>query len=119
MLLADNAGSRLYRKVPFGMAPEPEVLSGFAGSLTDRQQEKTHPTLLPATRKIGLRLTAEDTALRAELYKGEKRISPAGVREWDGILVRGGNDYRIRIFSTRPDILRPDGSGYDVRILSY
>lgn len=118
MSLSGSDGEHLYRKVPFGLAPQEEVLTGYIGTLSSKQPERMHEATLPSAKKIGLRLLTADTTLRLELLQGERNYSPKRSVEWRGILVSGGK-FELKLTSTRPEKLTETGSEYELKILGY
>ncbi|MFM2135368.1 MAG: hypothetical protein RL021_768 [Bacteroidota bacterium] len=118
MSLSGSDGEHLYRKVPFGLAPQEEVLTGYIGTLSSKQVERKHDATLPSAKKIGLRLITADTTLRLELLQGERNFSPEPSVEWRGILVSGGK-FELKLSSTRPDKLTESGSEYELKIFGY
>lgn len=118
MILSGTDGEHLYRKVPFGLANQEEVLTGYIGTLSSKQPDRIHDAVLPSVKKIALRLVSADTTLRLELLQGERNFSPAPAIEWRGILVAGGK-FELRLSSTQPKKLSETGSEYELKVLGY
>lgn len=95
MILTDEEGTHLFRKVPFGMNNEGVVIQGFAGSLgTD--DKKNYVIEIPPARKIYLKLKASDDTF-FKVYDNEKEITATPLHEWTAIMIRGGK-YRLEVF---------------------
>lgn len=114
LVMHDQSDTIVFRKVPFGMNPEENVLSGFSGSLSPGQ-EKVYTVELPSVKKIGLKLTSGNENVKFLLYDGEKEIG-SSVMEWTSIIIRGGK-YKIKLIFPKSDT--KDDADYDLKVYTF
>jgi len=118
MVLGDDSGKYVFRKVPFGKNPEGIVLNGFKGSLNDFLPVKRYPFELPSARQLSIDLTCNDTNVAFRLFAYDREITSAPMKHWEGILVLGGKYFAQVSFLNKPkkDI---DDVEFDLRVKGY
>ncbi len=94
MVLSDSDGQTVYRKVPFGMNNEGNVIQGFSGYISPGQS-KEYKVDLPPAKKIMLKMACPDSSVTFRLFDDrEHEITSTSVHSWAGILIRTGK-YKI------------------------
>ncbi len=116
MVLRDSGGTRVFRKVPFGMNMEGTVLQGFAGTL-DKGEEREYNFNIPSSKKIQLKLQSPNEELSFNVYDGNNLITSAPLREWTAIMIRGGM-YRLVISNPKNGHSREEGK-FDLKVISF
>ena len=116
LIIHDSDGTYLFRKVPFGMNNEGNVLQGFAGSLASGE-EKEYNVDLPATKKITLKLSSPDSTITFRLYDGSNELTSAPLHAWTGIIIRSG---KYRAVVSKPKNPKSIGDGdFDLKVIGY
>ena len=116
MTIRDDAGSYLFRKIPFGINNEGVVLQGFSGNISPNT-EKEYEFDLPAAKKIHIKLISSKEEIVFRLYNNEEEITLIPIKEWTAILVRSGK-YKAKI-SYPTDKSVKENQDYDLKIIGF
>jgi hypothetical protein len=114
MILSDESGTHLFRKVPFGMNNEGTVIQGFAGELSPGDK-KEYSFDLPPAKKVSIKLKA-DSAILFRVFDQKDELTSLPVREWTSIMIMGGK-YKIEVQNSSSK--KSGDEGYDLKILVY
>ena len=93
MILSDSEGVHLFRKVPFGVNMEENVLSGFTGTITPKMT-KEYLFSIPSAKKIRVSMNTNSDNVRFKIYYDKEELTSIPVKDWQSIMVRSGN-YKI------------------------
>lgn len=118
MVLSDSSGKHVFRKVPFGLNTEGNLMSGFMGRFTRTFAQRSYTVNLPTAKRIGISVDSKDTSIVFSLWEKGRELTSVKVRSWEGILIRGG-DYRIELEHSNPRNIPYEGADYNVKIMSY
>jgi hypothetical protein len=113
MILSDSSGKHLFRKVPFGMNPEGNVLQGFSGNL-EPGEDKNYTFDIPSAKKMELRLKTDNPAIVFRVFEGTNEITSIPVHHWTAIMIRSGK-YKVTISNPQ----KGKNSEFDLKVLAY
>ena len=116
MRLTSENKTHLFRKVPFGMDNEGNVLQGFSGSIAVGES-RSFSFNIPSAKKIALRLNSDSPDVLFHIYRDDKEISTTGLREWSAIMIRSGRYEAIVTKGAKSVDKNP--SDFDLKILGY
>jgi hypothetical protein len=112
MILSDETGNHLFRKVPFGSNETGTVMEGYNGEL-ERSSEKRYSFTLPAAKKIQLILRSENPQMSFRVFDGKTELTGIPVRLWTAIMIRSGT-YTL-VLSTKDK----SSGQYDMRVMGF
>jgi hypothetical protein len=116
MIIHDSDGTYLFRRVPFGINNEGNVLQGFAGSLSPGD-EKEYMLNLPSTKKIALKLSSTDSTITFRLFDGGNELTSAPLHAWTGIIIRSGK-YRAVVSKMKNSPIKGEGK-FDLKVIVF
>jgi len=90
MVLSDTNGVHLFRKVPFGVNTEENVISGFSGTILPGLN-KEYTFSIPSAKKLRIALTTKSDNVRLRIYDERGELTSTPVKDWQSIMVRSGN----------------------------
>lgn len=118
-LKAVNDGmTSLYRRVPFGMKDQPDILTGYSGSLSKLMPERTYTLNIPSTKMVEVLMQCEDTLAGFMILDDNHVLTPRPVQRWKSVIINGGA-YRLKLMHAKPGKLTDQGVEYDVKLMTY
>jgi hypothetical protein len=114
MILTDQNGNHLFRKIPFGINNERVVLQGFAGALAGGMKKK-YSFDIPSAKKINLILNSENKNISFQVFDDANEFTSVPVREWTAIMVRSGK-YKVVVSNTGNS---KEDSHFDLKVMGY
>lgn len=93
MVLSDSDGVHLFRKVPFGVNTEENVISGFSGTLLPGIS-KEYTFTIASAKKLRVALNTKSDNVRLKIFDDRGELTSTPVKDWQSIMVRSGN-YKI------------------------
>jgi hypothetical protein len=117
MVLHDSDGIQVFRKVPFGINNEGQVIQGFSGYVSPGTN-KDYFFEMPPAKKVMLKMYCPDSSVTFRLYDDrEMEITSTGVRNWAGIVIRSGK-YHIALTKPKDSKLKEEAD-FDLKVLVY